>query len=1087
MQVGRSPDNPSRERKRPAQAEAGEGPVACAPGSDAKAAAVVRELERRVEGEVLSDRLHRSLYATDASIYQIVPDAVVLPRSAEDVAAAVQACAKHGVPITARGAGTGLTGGAVNRGVILDCSRHLNRVLGIDVERRAARVQPGVVLDELNALLKPHGLQFAPDVATGNRATIGGMIANNSCGARSIIYGRTVDHVLGLETVLSDGSACNWGEGIADCGMRIGDCGGRTRDLEAVSRRRRAPDFSPSGAANGRSRDSFLAHDCSEVVKQVVKEYGDEIAARFPKVLRSNGGYGLDRLRIQDGRVNTEALLCGSEGTLCVIVGATLNLVPLPECKGLAVIQFGDLLEALEATPVCLEHKPAAVELIDRPILDAAKISPGMSKRRSFINGDPAAMLAVEVYEDREDRLAERLAGIVADLKGRRMGYAWAVLLDAPRQADVWAVRKAGLGLAQSKPGDRQPQAFIEDCAVDPSRLRDYIARLRAVLAEEGVYEAGYYAHASVGCLHIRPVLNLKRRDDVDRMVRIADRVSSLTLEFGGTMTGEHGDGIVRSSWLAKMYGPRIVAAFGKIKQAFDPGNILNPGKIVSPLAMTENLRYGGAPVAAAPRLPFTSQSDLKGGRREKGTGDDPCSTSPTGGRRYEKGAGGELRARLTETGSVDHSAVGVEGTFLDFSAYGGMLGLAEMCSGVGECRQRLAGTMCPSYRATGEEKDSTRGRANALRIAMTGGGLLKGLDDAAIAEVMDLCLSCKACKTECPTGVDMARLKAEWLARRQQVEGVPRRSKLIADLPELAVWGSRFAPLSNWLMRSRPVRTLMEWVYGLDRRVPPPAFARTTFRDWFIGRSQRHSANNGERSVVYFVDTWTNYYTPQVGVAAVKVLEALGYRVVVPPTKCCGRPAISKGLLWKAKRLAEANIAVLGPYAGQGVPIVGTEPSCLLTLVDEYPELVRSGPARSVAKAAMTIEAFIGAALEERPNVLRFKEAAAGVLYHGHCHQKALVGTSAAMAVLRAFTGGRATEIDSGCCGMAGSFGHEAEHYEIARAIGEEKLFPAVRGRGEAGVAVSGFSCRQHIEHHTDAAARHVVEYLADALPDES
>jgi Fe-S oxidoreductase len=803
-----------------------------------------------------------------------------------------------------------------------------------------------------------------------------------------------------------------------------------------------------------------LAERGERLLREILQREAGEIAARFPKVLRSNGGYALDRLRVADGRVNAEALLCGSEGTLCVIVGATLNLVSLPKYKGLAVIQFADLLEALEATPVCLEHKPAAVELIDRPILDAAKVSPGMSKRRSFISGDPAAVLAVEVYEDREDRLAERLAGIVADLKGRRLGYAWAVLLDAPRQADVWAVRKAGLGLAQSKPGDRQPQAFIEDCAVDPARLRDYIARLRTVLEEEGAAEAGYYAHASVGCLHIRPVLNLKRRDDVERMVRIADRVSTLTLEFGGTMTGEHGDGIIRSSWLEKMYGPRIVAAFGKIKRAFDPGNILNPGKIVSPLGMTENLRYGGSSVASAPR-----------GRRENGAGDAPCSTSPTGGRRYEAGP--------------------ADPTFLDFSAHGGMLGLAEMCSGVGECRQRLAGTMCPSYRATGKEKDSTRGRANALRIAMTGGGLLKGFDDAAIAEVMDLCLSCKACKTECPTGVDMAKLKAEWLARRQQVEGVPRRSKLIADLPELAVWGSRFAPLSNWLMQSRLVRTLMEWRYGLDRRVPPPAFVRRTFRDWFAGRASTGNINRaglceagaGGREIVYFVDTWTNYYAPQVGIAAVKVLEALGYRVVVPPTKCCGRPAISKGLLWKAKRLAETNIAVLGPYAEQGIPIVGTEPSCLLALVDEYPQLVRSEAAKAIAKVSVTIEAFVAAELERRPTALEFAKGGAGVLYHGHCHQKALVGTSAAMAVLKAVSGGRAAEIDSGCCGMAGSFGHEAEHYEIARAIGEEKLFPAVRRRGEAGVAVSGFSCRQQIEHHTGSPVRHWVEYLAEAI----
>jgi FAD/FMN-containing dehydrogenase/Fe-S oxidoreductase len=971
-------------------------------------AAFLDDLTGRIVGEVRGDRLTRALYATDASIYQIVPDAVVLPRTVEDVAATVRACGAHGLPLTARGAGTGLTGGAVNRGVQLDCSRFLNRVLKIDPDKRTATVEPGVVLDELNALVKPYGLQFAPDVATGNRATIGGMIGNNSGGARSIIYGRTVDHVLAVEVVLSDGSRCVWGP--------------------------EAP-----------RHDNPLAARCEETLAAVGRENADEIAARYPKVLRSNGGYGLDRLRMDSGRVNAEAVICGSEGTLGVVVGATLNLLPLPKYKGLVVGHFEDVAGALEATPAALAHGPAAVELVDRPILEAAQRSAGLAKRRGFISGDPEAILIVEVYEEDEDRLGQRLRAVAADLKARSFGYAWPVLTEAKPQADVWAVRKSGLGLAMSKPGDWQPQAFIEDTAVDPSRLGDYVQRLRAILATEGIEQAGYYAHASVGCLHIRPVLNLKKPADVERMRRIADRVSSLALEFGGAMTGEHGDGIVRSCWLEKMYGPRIVEAFARVKWAFDPNNLLNPGKIVSPLPMTENLRHEG------------------------GTERPPHAITRIAG------------------GATDAVGTDLTGeTLLDFSAYGGISGLAEMCSGVGECRQRLAGTMCPSYWATGEEKDSTRGRANALRMALSRGGLLRGLDDPAIEETMDLCLSCKACKTECPTGVDMAKLKAEWLWQRQQRRGAPRRSRLIAAMPALAEWGCRLAPVSNWIGGWRLTRAILERFFGLDRRVAPPRFARRRFRSWFARRCRSSGTvrEQGRRpQVAYFVDTWTNCFTPEVGVAAVKVLEAMGCDVVVPATRCCGRPAISKGLLVQAKRLAEANVAVLAPLAEQGMPILGTEPSCILTLVDEYPQLVRSEAAWQVAKAARTVESFVAETLEQRPEALRLNGHGDKLIYHGHCYQKALVGTEAAMRVLQTLAGGQAREVDSGCCGMAGSFGHETGHYEIARAIGEVRLFPAIRERGEAQVAVSGFSCRQQIAHHTGVKARHVVEYLAEAL----
>jgi len=755
----------------------------------------------------------------------------------------------------------------------------MNRIGAVDPQARTVEVEPGVVLDELNSQLAAYGLQFAPDVATSSRATIGGMIANNSCGAHSIVYGRTVDHVVELTVVLADG---------------------------------RVVTFGPSRENNG------AANLFETELERIRDEYFEEIERRFPKVLRSNGGYGLDRLGSPGTPADAVKLLCGSEGTLGIVVRAKLRLVPIPRCTGLVVLHFGSLLDALRATPAILRHRPAAVELVDRLIVDAGRANAALARRFDFLAGDPAALLVIEFFDERATDLASRVEKLLSDREVTGATYAACKVVDPIRQADVWKLRTSGLGLLMSKPGDAQPYAFVEDSAVDPSRLRDYIERFATILDREGVH-AGYYAHASVGCIHVKPVLNLKNGGDVERMRRIAEAVSDLALEFGGAMTGEHGDGIVRSCWIEKMYGPRITAAFKEVKRLFDPQGILNPNKIVDPWPMTEHLRYEST---------FASQS-VK--------------------------------------------------THLDFAGYGGMAGLAGMCSGVGQCRQRLVGTMCPSYMATGDETHTTRARANALRIALSNRGLLDGLDDPQLAEVMDLCLTCKACKSECPTGVDMARLKAEYLARRNLTHGASRRARMITELPDRLARASRFPRLSNLLAQSTLFRSMVERRFELDRRVPPPRLATTTFRAWY----RRHQLRRGDRkasrgAVKYFVDTWTNYFTPQVGIATVKLLENAGFSVDCPHTVCCGRPAISQGLLAEARQLAEIN---------------------------------------------------------------------------------------------------------SGCCGMAGSFGHEVEHYNVARAIGEQRLFPAIRGRNGAEVAVSGFSCRQQIEHHTGVQAKHVVEYLADQL----
>ncbi|MBU0616644.1 MAG: FAD-binding oxidoreductase, partial [Planctomycetes bacterium] len=581
--------------------------------------ALLEELRSTISGEVRSDALSRALYATDASIYEIVPDAVVLPKSTDDVSAIVRACAKHDVPITARGAGTGLSGGAVNRGIQLDCSRYLNRILSIDPQARTARVEPGVVLDELNSELKPYGLHFSPDVATASRATIGGMIGNNSAGAHSLVIGRTCDHVLGVDVVLADGSLYSWGQ-------------------------------------NSSRSDNPAAQRCEEVLAAVAHDYADEIEARFPKTFRRNGGYALDRLRPDNERINVEQVVVGSEGTLGIVVGATLNLLPLPKHQGLIVVHYDDLLASLKSVPAILKHQPAAIELLDKLILDGTKDNPMMVRRRWFLEGDPEAILIVELYDEDAESLERRLRELANDLQARSIGYGWPVLIEPERQADVWEVRKAGTGLLMSRPGDTQPYDFIDDCAVDPARLYDYIARLHQILADEGVERTGYYAHASVGLLHVRPALNLKRRAGVEKLRRISDRVSKLVREFEGALTGEHGEGIARSEWIERMFGAKLVEAFRKVKTAFDPQGIFNPGKIIDPLPMDSNLRYGEG---------FTSQNPQ---------------------------------------------------TVLDFSTHGGMAGLAEMCGGLGECRKRLVGTMCPSYMATGDETNTTRARANALR-----------------------------------------------------------------------------------------------------------------------------------------------------------------------------------------------------------------------------------------------------------------------------------------------------------------------------------------------------------------------------------
>ncbi len=959
---------------------------------------------------VRADRVSRALYATDASVYQIVPLLVAFPATAGDVQAIVRVCREFRVPITARGGGTSQAGQAIGPGVIVDCSRHFDRVLEINPEQRYARVEPGCVLDDLNQALKPYGLLFAPDISTSNRATIGGMIANNSSGARSVLYGKTIDHVLELTTVLSDGSIIHL-EPLAEAELMT-RCA--QSDLEGAGYR---------------------------VVRRLAAEHAGEIERRFPRILRRVGGYNLDAFALGTApgagtsEFNLARLFVGSEGTLGFTVEAKLHLVELPRARATLVIQFAGLLEALAATPLILRHQPAAVEVVDKYVLDSTRLNAEASRLRDFLVGDPAAILLVEFYADRPELLPPRLAAVQGDLERSGLGYHHVAVTDVAAQARVWKLRTMALGLSMAEKGDAKAISFVEDTAVAPENLRDYIAEFLALVARHQT-RAGVYAHASVGCLHVRPVINLKTEEGVQKFAAIAEEVSDLVLKYGGAISGEHGDGLVRSPFQEKMYGPELYQAFRELKQTFDPSGVFNPGKIVDAPPLTANLRYG------------------------------PGYVTPT------------------------------LATTFDFSADGGVLQAAELCAGVGACRKKRDGTMCPSFQATRDEKDSTRGRANLLRMAITGQLGFSGFTDPHLREVLDLCLECKACKSECPTNVDMARLKAEFLDQFYRKHGVPARSRVFGRVADLARIGCAAAPASNWLAGRASLRWLNEKLLGIDRRRRLPAFARRTFLQQFAanGAHQPHAPEMAKDDpasrVLLFPDTFTNFFQPEIGRAAVDSLRRAGCLVTLGPAPlhCCGRPLISNGLLDRAVASARHNVEHLFAWAQEGRPIIACEPSCILTIRDDYPALLKGdlrARAETVARACQTFEEFLDWALSretERPP--RWQPGPAQILLQPHCHQRSLVGVGPMLRLLRWIPGAEVIDLDAGCCGMAGSFGYECEHYEISRQVGEQRLLPAVRQAGPAAVIVApGFSCRLQIEHFTGRQALHPAELLARCL----
>ena len=949
--------------------------------------ALEHDLRRVVEGEVRFDRYSRLLYATDASMYQMEPIGVVIPRHAGDVQATIEVANRQNVPILPRGGGTSLTGQTVNRAVVLDFSPHMSRVLEVNPEEGWCRVEPGVIQDELNAHIRPLGLLFGPDTSTSSRATLGGMIGNNSGGAHSIVYGLTVEHVIEVTALLADGSRAVFGE-------------------------------VPPEAFRAKMNVPGLEGQIYREVARLRDQYRGEIRARYPKYWRRVCGYNLDEL-VKDRPLNMARLVVGSEGTLLTVVEAKMRLVGRPKRTALHVIHFVDMLEALESSQTILETEPYAVELTDKMILDLARGNIEQSERMGFVQGDPAAILIVEYAGDSDAEVTSKVEALEARRSRSRFGYASHVAYDPAEQESIWKLRKAGLGLLLGMKGDSKPIAFIEDTAVDPKHLPTFVPRFREIMAEHGA-EGAYYGHCSVGCIHIRPLINLKTRRGLEQVRAIADKIVDLVLEFGGAISSEHGDGRARSPFLERVYGPRVFQAFREFKHAFDPKNLMNPGNLVDSPGITEHLRYG-------PEY-----------------------------RTWEPA------------------------TTLDFSAQGGFAAAVEMCNGVGVCRKKLEGTMCPSYMATRDEEHSTRGRANALRAVLSGQVPASDFTGRRLYEVMDLCLECKACKAECPSNVDMAKLKYEFLAHYHRANGLPLRNRLFGRIESLSRLASRLAPVSNWVAASGLHRWALERLVGIDRRRPLPSFARRTFADWFARHEQPAAAPRGE--VVLFHDTFVTYNAPHVGIAAVRLLGRAGYRVTLVDKKCCGRPLISKGMLAEAKAHAAWNVERLLPHARRGVAIVGLEPSCLLTLRDEYVDLLRSDAARRVAAQSLLLEEFLE---RERKSGLSLPFAGNGrkALLHGHCHQKALVGTAPTVSALT-WAGFDVQEVDSGCCGMAGSFGFEREHYDLSVALGNRRLVPAVKAAAaDVEIVAPGISCRQQIEHLAGRRAKHPAEVLWESL----
>ncbi|MDR1172973.1 MAG: FAD-binding protein [Bacteroidales bacterium] len=960
----------------------------------------IREL--RLDGEIKDDIVTRTLYATDASSYREMPVAVAFPKSTADVKAILAFAKKHSASIIPRTAGTSLAGQVVGSGIVLDVSRHMTGILNTDVEGRRVTVQPGVVLDELNLYLAPYGLFFAPETSTSNRCMIGGMTGNNSCGAHSLVYGSVRDHLIAVKAILSDGS----------------EAGFKTLTTGEFHEKRQLPGL-----------EGDIYRNVWETLTDGINR--NRIADAYPDkaIRRRNHGYALDLLMdsepfIENGEpFNFCKLLAGSEGTLCVFTELTLNLEPIPaKEKALLCVHFASLEEAYRANLVALKYHPTAVELVDKAILDLTLQNPEQTRNRFFVEGDPAALLMIELLGDTREEVMDICRSIREEMRSAGLGYAFPTLWSGDI-VKAYNLRKAGLGVLSNMVGDAKPVNVVEDTAVAPAKLPAYLAEFKEILRKYRL-ECVYYAHIGTGELHLQPVLDIKTREGVELWRTLAVEAAHLVKKYKGSLSGEHGDGRLRGEFIPFMYGEDVYQLLRKIKYTWDPDRLLNPGKIIDTPPMNASLRFeAGAP---------TPEFD----------------------------------------------------TVFDFSNVLGYMRAVEKCNGSGDCRKSslVGGTLCPSYMASKDEQLTARGRANILRTFLIGGKQAETLTEADVYEVLSWCLSCKACKSECPSSVDMARLKAEFLQRYYDKHGIPLRSRLIANLNAINTIGAIAPGIVNFFSNS----TLVKKMIGFAPQRSVPKLANRTLNGHLKG--YRHIACQSQRKVYLFNDEFTNCYDSDMGLTAVKLLEKLGYRVEIPVHKESGRAAVSKGLLEKARRFADANVQALHPLISDETPLIGIEPSAILSFRDEYPELVSAGiqgKARNLARNTFLIDEFIAAEMQ-KGNITRkqFTRQAAIIKYHGHCQQKAVISTATTTYMLSFPENYTVEEIKSGCCGMAGSFGYEKEHYGLSVKIGEMVLFPEVRkAMPDTIIAASGTSCRHHIAENTGRTAKHPVEVLWEAL----
>lgn len=952
----------------------------------------ISELKKLTSPEVLSDDLSLGIYATDASLYQVKPLVIVLPKTEQDVIDVVSIARTYKVPVLPRGSATSLAGQTTNNAIIIDFTKYLNSIIAIDPDQKTATVQPGVVRDQLNVAAKRFHLHFAPDPATTSRATIGGMIANNSSGTKSIRYGKTIDHVVGLKVLLMNGTIL---------------------ELKAMDQ----ATWDQKAEMNNEEGSIYRQF------RALIFEYAEEIDRVYPKVLRSVQGYALDYF-VRKNDWNLSWIFCGSEGSLGFILEATVNLEPIPKYKAAVSLHYHDRITSIKEVIKMVEFKPAAVEMLDYHVFEKSKIHPLTREiHANIIQGEPQSVMTVEFLADQEENLNQQLVAFLEWAKSASKAYAFPVYNTDQTLDQVWALRKNGLGLIMGDPDGRKPIPFIEDMAIPLKNLAAYISEILQLCEKFGV-ETILYAHASVGVLHVRPSLDMTKSSDIDLMKKISDQVFDLVKKYNGAWSGEHGDGRNRGNRLKDFFGPNLYECLKEIKNLFDPDHLLNPGMIIGVPPMDRHLRYG--PLYREKTASFVYQ--------------------------YRN----------------DHS----------FSA------LVHNCSGVGACRNKTGGTMCPSFRATFEEKDSTRGRANALRLAISNQLGFSSLTDKKVIEALDLCLSCKACKSECPSNVDMAKLKSEVLQKKYDKEGMTIRERFILHHENLAkMFSGRLSVIINRIQEMYLFRKTLDMFGGIHRDRILPKYSGETLESWYNSRQNTHRSS---KKVVLYNDCYLNYHENMLGKSAIHLLEQCGFEVILVTAGCCQRPKISNGFLKKAKQLGEKTAQILDLYLIKKIPVLVCEPSCASALTEDLPDLLEDvSLSGRLKKGIFTIDVFLADAWKSGDIKGKWVSTEKEVLLHGHCHQKATVGTEGMHGILASIPGLKFSEPDSGCCGMAGSFGYEKEHYEISKKIANTLLIPAIEQSAAATrIVANGFSCRHQIHDFSGKKAKHWLEIL-EFLPE--